>query len=64
VLDEVDAALDKKNSEKLSHLIKQYAGKAQYILISHNDGIITEASNLYGISMNEHGVSDCVSLKI
>ena len=64
VLDEVDAALDKKNSEKLSQLIKQYASRAQYIMISHNDGIISEADNLYGISMNEHGVSDCVSLKI
>ncbi|MBU2561158.1 MAG: chromosome segregation protein SMC [Nanoarchaeota archaeon] len=64
VLDEVDAALDKKNSEKLSELIQSYSDKAQYIMISHNDGIITEANNLYGVSMNEHGVSDVVSLKI
>ena len=37
---------------------------AQYILISHNDGIISEASNLYGVSMNEHGISKVVSLKV
>jgi chromosome segregation protein len=64
VLDEVDAALDKHNSQKLAELIKSYSSKAQYIMISHNDGIITEASNLYGVAMNEHGMSDVVSLKI
>jgi chromosome segregation protein len=64
VLDEVDAALDKKNSEKLAELIHSYSDKAQYVMISHNDGILTEANTLYGVSMNEHGVSDIVSLKI
>jgi chromosome segregation protein len=64
VLDEVDAALDKRNSEKLGQLIRNYATKAQYIMVSHNDGIISEADNLYGISMNEHGISKAISLKI
>ncbi|RLE38756.1 chromosome segregation protein SMC [Candidatus Woesearchaeota archaeon] len=64
VLDEVDAALDKHNSQKLSELIKKYSEKAQYIVISHNDGIIAEADRLYGVSMNEHGMSKIVSLKI
>jgi chromosome segregation protein len=64
VLDEVDAALDKKNSEKLAELIKSYSDHAQYVMISHNDGILVEANTLYGVSMNEHGVSDIVSLKI
>ena len=64
ILDEVDAALDKHNSEKFAKLIRKYAEKAQYILISHNDSIISEADNLYGISMNEHSVSKVVSLKI
>ncbi|MBW2972445.1 chromosome segregation protein SMC [Candidatus Woesearchaeota archaeon] len=64
VLDEVDAALDKKNSEKLAELIQSYSDNAQYVMISHNDGILVEADNLYGVSMNEHGVSDVVSLKI
>ncbi len=64
VLDEVDAALDKRNSEKLAQLVRQYIAKAQYVVISHNDGIISEADNLYGVSMNEHGISKVVSLKI
>ncbi|MFC1753267.1 chromosome segregation protein SMC [Thermoproteota archaeon] len=64
VLDEVDAALDKKNSERLAELIKSYADHAQYVIISHNDNIISEANNLYGVAMNEHGVTDIVSLRI
>ena len=64
VLDEVDAALDKKNSERLAKLVQQYSKRAQYIIISHNDGVIQEADNLYGISMNEHGMSKVTSLKI
>ena len=64
ILDEVDAALDKNNSEKLSKLIRQYVTKAQYLVISHNDSLISEADTLYGVSMNEHGVSNVASLKL
>lgn len=64
VLDEVDAALDKKNAETLARWIRKYADKAQYIMISHNDGVISEADNLYGVSMNEFGMSKVVSLKV
>ena len=63
LLDEVDAALDKHNSLKLSKLIKQYSNKAQYIVISHNDYVITEADQIYGISMQQ-GISKVVSLKV
>ena len=63
ILDEIDAALDKQNSETLSKLIRAYADRAQYIVISHNDSIISEADTLYGVSMNE-GVSKVTSLKI
>ncbi len=64
ILDEVDAALDKHNSERLSNLIAKYSEKAQYIMISHNDSIISKASKLYGVSMNEHNASKVVSLEI
>ena len=64
VLDEVDAALDKRNSEKLASLVRQYIDRAQYIVISHNDGVISEADSLYGVSMNHHGMSKVVSLKV
>ncbi|MFT4297933.1 MAG: hypothetical protein ACMXX5_01955, partial [Candidatus Woesearchaeota archaeon] len=64
IMDEVDAALDKKNSERLADLILKYSKKAQYIVISHNDGIIKKADTLYGISMDEHNISKATSLKI
>ena len=64
ILDEVDAALDKQNSEKLARLVKKYSARAQYVVISHNDGVISEAQNLYGVSMDEHGISKIVSLRI
>jgi chromosome segregation protein len=64
VLDEIDAALDKHNSEKLAKLIRKYAEKAQYIMISHNDNVVSEADILYGVSMNQDGISQVVSLKI
>ena len=63
VLDEIDAALDKHNSETLSKLVRSYADRAQYILISHNDAVISEADTLFGVSMND-GVSKVTSLKV
>ena len=63
-MDEVDAALDKHNPEKLAKLVKRYSEKAQYIMISHNDAVINEANTLYGVSMNEHGISNVVSLRV
>ena len=63
ILDEIDAALDKRNSERLAELLKRYMQKGQYIVISHNDEIITNASNLYGISMHD-GISKVVSMKL
>ncbi|MBW2994757.1 chromosome segregation protein SMC [Candidatus Woesearchaeota archaeon] len=64
ILDEVDAALDKHNSEKLSQLVRGYCQKAQYLIISHNDAIISEADKLYGISMGDHGRSNITTLEL
>ncbi len=63
ILDEIDAALDKHNAELLSKLIREYCNRAQYIVISHNDAIISEADTLFGVSMTD-GISKVTSLKI
>jgi len=63
ILDEIDAALDKRNSERLSGLLKKYMQRGQYIVITHNDEIITGATNLFGVSMHE-GISKIISLKV
>lgn len=63
ILDEIDAALDKRNSNRLAGLLKKYMTKGQYIVITHNDEVISEATNLYGISMHD-GISKIISLKL
>ena len=57
------AALDKRNSELLSNLVQKYSEKAQYLVISHNDNVITDADSIYGVSMQDN-VSKVISLKI
>ncbi len=65
VLDEVDAALDKHNSEKLAKLIRSYCKNAQYVVITHNDAVVSEGDILYGVSMNaDLGISKVVSLRV
>ena len=63
IFDEVDAALDKRNSERLASLVKRYMKTGQYIIVTHNDAIITESSLLYGVSMQD-GISKILSLEI
>lgn len=62
ILDEIDAALDKRNSERLASLLNQYMKKGQYIVITHNDEVISNATTLYGVSMHD-GISKIVSMK-
>ena len=63
LLDEIDAALDKRNSERLAGLLNKYMQRGQYIIITHNDEVISRATNLYGVSMHE-GISKIISLKV
>jgi chromosome segregation protein len=63
LMDEVDAALDKRNSELLSQLIAKYSKGSQYIVVTHNDSVISEAQTIYGVSM-QNGMSKVVSLKV
>ncbi|HLF53661.1 MAG TPA: chromosome segregation SMC family protein, partial [Candidatus Nanoarchaeia archaeon] len=53
VFDEIDAALDKRNSERLAGLLNQYMKSGQYIVITHNDAIIMDSDVLYGVSMHD-----------
>ena len=49
LFDEIDAALDKENSKKLSQLIKEMAKQAQFIVVSHNDSLIVNADAAIGV---------------
>ncbi len=63
IFDEIDAALDKRNSERLADLLKKYMQKGQYIVITHNDEVITNATNIYGVSMHD-GISRILSMRV
>ena len=63
VLDEIDAPLDERNSERFAHLIKEFAHKVQFIVVTHNRTVMEVADVLYGVTMNEDGTSKLLSVK-
>ena len=64
VLDEVDAALDEANSERLAKILDELSHKTQFILITHNRATMRRANVLYGITMGDDGVSKLLSIKL
>jgi chromosome segregation protein len=64
LLDEVDAPLDDINAERFASLLKDMAANAQFILITHNKRTMEAADILYGVTMEEHGVSKLLSLRM
>ncbi len=64
VLDEVDAALDERNVGRFTQALKELTDRTQFIVITHNRGTIEAADTIYGVSMDEGGVSKVLSLKL
>jgi len=63
ILDEVDAPLDEPNIQKLTRLIKEMALDTQFIVITHAKRTMEVAESLYGVTMQEPGISKLVSVK-
>ncbi|MEM4554595.1 MAG: chromosome segregation protein SMC [Candidatus Anstonellaceae archaeon] len=55
ILDEADAALDKENSKKLAELLRQLSSKTQFIVVTHNDTLISYADVVLGVTRTEEG---------
>ncbi len=62
ILDEIEAALDEVNVERLAQYIKRYSHGTQFIMITHRRGTMAAADRLYGVTMPEHGISKVLML--
>jgi len=64
LLDELDAALDDSNVQRLNELLKELASQSQLIVVTHNKQTLEMADTLYGVTMQEPGVSKLVSVRL
>lgn len=64
VLDEVDAALDEANVDRFAQLLQEYGKRNQIIVITHRQGTMERADALFGVTMERHGASQLVSLRL
>lgn len=64
ILDEIEAALDEVNVERLAEYIKRYSDGTQFIMITHRRGTMNAADRIYGITMPEHGISNVFELDV
>ncbi|MDY0169904.1 MAG: chromosome segregation protein SMC [Thermoguttaceae bacterium] len=63
VLDEVDAALDEANIDRFTKVLKDFLAWTQFIIVTHSKKTMTSANTLYGVTMQESGVSKQVSVR-
>ncbi|OHD71066.1 MAG: hypothetical protein A2W19_08635 [Spirochaetes bacterium RBG_16_49_21] len=63
-LDEIDAALDEQNVGRFIRLLKEFTRSSQFVIVTHNKKTMTIGETLYGVTMEEPGISKLVSLKM
>jgi len=64
ILDEVDAPLDEQNTRRFVRVLQEFAQNSQFLVITHSRVTMAEAERLYGVTMEEQGVSRRVVVKI
>jgi chromosome segregation protein len=63
ILDEVDAALDEANIERFASVLREFLHTTQFIVVTHSKRTMSFADTLYGITMQESGISKPVSVR-
>jgi chromosome segregation protein len=63
ILDEVDAPLDDSNIDRYTRILKKFSSNTQFIVVTHNKRTMEAASAMYGITMEEEGVSKIVTVR-
>jgi chromosome segregation protein len=64
VLDEVEAALDEANVSRFAAQLRRFSDETQFIVITHRRGTMEEADALYGVTMQESGISSMISVRL
>ena len=64
VLDEIDAPLDEANVKRFAKFLKDYAQKTQFILVTHRKGTMESADVMYGVTIEDAGVSKLISVRL
>jgi len=64
VMDEVDAPLDETNVERFAEVLRDFAKESQFIVVTHNRATMEAADSLYGVTMQEPGISKLISVKL
>ncbi|HEX7056868.1 MAG TPA: chromosome segregation protein SMC [Bacilli bacterium] len=64
VLDEVEAALDDANVTRFAQYLREYSADTQFIVVTHRKGTMEEADVLYGVTMEDDGISKLVSVRL
>ena len=64
VLDEIEAALDDANTDRFARYLKKFSQDTQFIVITHKKPTMERADVIYGVTMEEKGVSKMVSVKL
>lgn len=64
IFDEVEAALDQANVERFAKYIAQFRGESQFIVVTHRPGTMAQCDSLYGVTMQQNGVSQLLKVKL